>query len=157
MVKNCPNCGTQLDDNIKFCTGCGSNVENVGSTFCQNCGAALQDGVQFCNSCGSPVRGANPAQNQAPNNNNTMGVTCPTCGNVNPVGSVICTACGNPFVKEKHTAAIVIGYILAILIPIGGIITGIYLLTRKNKDVHFHGVIMIVLAIVLWAFWLFVL
>ena len=41
------------------------------------------------------------------------------------------------------------GYIGSIFIPIIGIIIGIYLLTRPNRDVHKHGIIMIVLAIVL--------
>lgn len=152
MVKTCPNCGTQLADNIKFCTGCGANVENVASTFCPNCGAPVESGLKFCTSCGGPVRVANPVQN-----GNVMGMTCPACGSTTPVGSVICPTCGYQFVKESHTAAIVIGYLLSFIIPIGGIIAGIYLLTRNNKDVHIHGVIMIVISVIMMIFsWILV-
>ena len=28
-MKTCPNCGTMLDDNATFCTGCGANVPAV--------------------------------------------------------------------------------------------------------------------------------
>ena len=66
-----------------------------------------------------------------------------------PVGNIVCTKCGSPLNPEKHTTAIVIGYICSIFIPLIGIIIGIYLLTRNNKDVHKHGIIMIILSIVI--------
>ena len=114
--------------------------------FCSNCGNELNEETKFCPKCGTAVNENNESPNQQSNINS--GINCPKCGSLIPLGSATCLQCGTPLNEEKHTAAIVIGYITAIFVPIVGIIMGIYLLTRKNRDVHTHGIIMIVLAIV---------
>ena len=119
--------------------------------FCSNCGNEVNDNTKFCPKCGNAINSESENSNQQTNINS--GINCPKCGSIIPFGNVVCTNSGTPLNQEKHTAAIVIGYITAIFIPIVGIITGIYLLTRKNKDVHIHGIIMIILAIIMIIAW----
>lgn len=67
----CNNCGAELQDNAKFCTSCGSKVENVGPQagpkHCPNCGSPLAGDASFCTNCGQRVGG--PARQVAPRNN----------------------------------------------------------------------------------------
>jgi len=119
--------------------------------FCNNCGKEVKEGAKFCSGCGASLD--KDAQSSDAPQNNISGTICPKCGSMVPFGNVACTNCGSLLNPDKHTAAIVLGYICSIFLPIIGIIFGIYLLTRPNKDVHKHGIIMIVLAIVMTAIW----
>nr|WP_295000647.1 zinc-ribbon domain-containing protein [uncultured Methanobrevibacter sp.] len=122
-------------------------------SFCSNCGKEVKDSAKFCPACGASMAGDSTSSNSQ--NTQVSGTPCPNCGSIVPFGNVACTNCGSMLNPDKHTAAIVIGYICSFLIPIVGIITGIYLLTRPNRDVHKHGIIMIVVAIVFSiVFWL---
>ncbi len=115
-------------------------------TYCSNCGNKLKEGAKFCDKCGTAVKGQS---GQGPQHTNVNGgTTCTRCGSLIPFGNTVCPNCGTPLYQKTHTAAIVIGYICSILFPLIGAIIGIYLLTRENQDVHKHGIIMIVLAIV---------
>lgn len=123
--------------------------------YCNNCGKEVKEGTKFCSGCGASLSDEEESANTRQNTVNS-GTPCPKCGSLIPFGNVACTNCGSLLNPDKHTAAIVIGYICSIFIPIFGIIFGIYLLTRPNKDVHKHGIIMIILAvamIIIW--WLF--
>lgn len=58
--KICPNCGAELEGDIRNCTSCGMNVENVQRptevpAFCGNCGNPLSEGSKFCQNCGAKV------------------------------------------------------------------------------------------------------
>jgi hypothetical protein len=56
-----------------------------------------------------------------------------------------------PVEENKHTLAVVLGYLFAILIPLIGFIFGIYLVTRKDSEsATFHGKIVIAIAVVIW-------
>ena len=72
---------------------------------------------------------------------------CPSCGEELPEGTKFCKNCGKdltnmqsgtavpaPVAENDHKAAVIIGYIAAILIPIVGLIIGIYLYTRKDSQ-----------------------
>lgn len=75
----CTKCGKQLEDTLKFCTGCGSPIVNQieNKNLCTNCGKELQDNQSFCTACGTPVNAKNlpsintpvviPPQNQQNN------------------------------------------------------------------------------------------
>ena len=119
--------------------------------YCSNCGKELKEGTKFCSGCGAPQTDETPSS--ATQQNNTSGTVCPKCGSIIPVGNVACTNCGSLLNPDKHTTAIVLGYICSVFLPLFGIIIGIYLLTMPNKDVHKHGIIMIVLAIVMTIIW----
>lgn len=63
-MKVCPNCKTQMEDGIRFCANCGTEVPNVA--FCSQCGAQNALDVAFCANCGNPMnQAAAPAQNKA--------------------------------------------------------------------------------------------
>lgn len=51
----CPNCGTMLDANAKFCLECGSKIEIKKPAFCSECGESLAPGAKFCSGCGNKV------------------------------------------------------------------------------------------------------
>ena len=92
--------------------------------FCPACGEALIDDAKFCKSCGANISG----------------------------GASAASVPEMPVVEKSYTALTVIGYILAFLIPILGVICGIYLLTRKDsEDANKHGKLMIIVAVVIWA------
>ena len=95
------------------------------SKYCPKCGEQLIDDAKFCKNCGASLEGMpNPQQNI-----NNFQV---------------------PAVENDHTAAIVIGYILAVLIPLFGIIMAIYLITRDSQKAKRHGKYMIVVALIVW-------
>lgn len=131
---------------VKFCQKCGTKQENESTKFCQNCGASFSSNFE---------------------ENNTKkldsSIKCLYCGSKIPMGSDKCNVCGNylnPSANEKHTAVIVIGYICSFIpfVSLISFILGIYLLTRPNKDVHKHGIIILVItiivAIIVFAIWL---
>ena len=53
----CNNCGADLADNTKFCTSCGSKVNQAGPRHCTNCGSQLPEGASFCTNCGQKQDG----------------------------------------------------------------------------------------------------
>lgn len=50
----CPNCGENIDDNVKFCKKCGQSLSN-NKNFCLNCGTANEYGAKFCKNCGNSL------------------------------------------------------------------------------------------------------
>lgn len=131
----------------KFCPHCGHEQENADNKFCSKCGESMDNTQQ-----------AAPAV--APNAYQGTSMTCPNCKSKVPAGQFICPNCGSPVIKEKHTGAIVTGYICATLISIipftwwigfiASIISGVYLYTRDNQDVHKHGIIIIAISSVIF-------
>lgn len=61
--KICPNCGTEVDLDVKCCTECGTNVEHIvrprpvepAKRFCTNCGMEIAGNSKFCSNCGAKV------------------------------------------------------------------------------------------------------
>lgn len=51
IVASCPQCGTSLATNAKFCPNCGAKLKN--EAHCTQCGALLQPGAKFCADCGA--------------------------------------------------------------------------------------------------------
>lgn len=49
----CPECGTYVNNEFKFCPNCKANLKQV----CANCGTQLQAGWKCCPSCGTTNRG----------------------------------------------------------------------------------------------------
>lgn len=48
---DCPNCKSRNTEGARFCSNCGSSLQQ----FCSNCGTELQAGARFCHNCGHPV------------------------------------------------------------------------------------------------------
>ena len=49
----CPQCGTALAKNAKFCPECGAKIQTA--QHCTECGAKLTLGTKFCPECGTKV------------------------------------------------------------------------------------------------------
>ena len=66
-MKQCTNCGVELEDNALFCGECGTK-QTEQKRFCENCGVELQAGEALCPECGTPAgKGiASAVQIQAP-------------------------------------------------------------------------------------------
>ena len=104
-------------------------------TFCPSCGAEKKEGSKFCHNCGYEFKAVEAVANQDPSPNAQL--------NQSP----------NPAVEtseNSHTLAKVLGYIFAILIPLIGLIFGIYLWSRDEENAKKHGKIIIGLSIFIW-------
>ena len=44
----CPNCNSELNPNVKFCTQCGYKLD----LKCPSCGSEIHENDKFCTSCG---------------------------------------------------------------------------------------------------------
>jgi len=57
----CLNCGKELPDDAKFCSGCGKQIETKEKEIintvpvCSSCGEKIITGNKFCIKCGNPV------------------------------------------------------------------------------------------------------
>lgn len=57
-MKTCEKCGKILDEGVKFCPSCGTEVkteekEELLDPICKKCGTILSDDVKFCPNCGT--------------------------------------------------------------------------------------------------------
>lgn len=99
------------------------------SKFCPSCGEELLDNAKFCKNCGTNLETNEQAQ---------------TTTNVQQSYQV-------EKVENDHKIAVILGYIFAILIPLIGVIIGIYLATRKDSEsAAKHGKYIIILGAVIW-------
>jgi len=48
---NCPRCGYDSRDGVKFCEECRGKLEHVGPS----CGTVIPSGRKFCGECGQPI------------------------------------------------------------------------------------------------------
>ena len=99
------------------------------SKFCPFCGEELVDSAKFCKNCGKNIEDYK-----------------------NPDGDDMPKTQWTPPAEEKsHTLALVLGILFSILIPLIGIIIGIYLYTRKDSSkAKRYGTIIIALGVVVW-------
>ena len=104
--------------------------------FCPSCGEKLADNAKFCKNCGMNLETQQQTQQETQQTNDP----------IPPMQQYQV-----PKAENEHKAAVILGYVFALLIPIIGVIFGIYLLTRKDSEkAPFHGKIIIGLAIVIW-------
>lgn len=56
LAMQCLKCGTTLDAGERFCSGCGTAIEDADpphGSFCSECGSKLDAGARFCAECGA--------------------------------------------------------------------------------------------------------
>ena len=96
---------------------------DIMAKFCPSCGEKLVDSAKFCKNCGKNLEDI-----------------------PNPTGNFEV-----PVVEESHKLAIVSGYILALFIPLFGVIAAVYLLTRKDSAKALkHGKYVLAVALIVW-------
>jgi len=67
----CLNCGKELPDDAKFCSGCGKQIETREKEtintlpLCSSCGEELIPGNKFCTKCGASLEGLSNNQNNS--------------------------------------------------------------------------------------------
>lgn len=59
---NCPKCNAELRPGARFCTKCGTKIEE--QPVCTKCGAPLKPGAKFCTKCGTKVQTAPVVENE---------------------------------------------------------------------------------------------
>lgn len=136
MIRRCPQCGATGDDIYGFCVKCGYEFQKIpkDNSACPLCGYQNPDEADFCVKCGTPLLFKNQFE-QAPTS-------------VKPI--VIKREFGQ---ESEHTPQptsrfiIAIGYLLAILGSIIGLIIAIYLITRKDPAAKKHGYIQIAIIV----------
>ena len=92
-MKKCPNCGTQLNDDVLFCTECGSQISQ--SNVCPHCGASVNKGDAFCQNCGKKVDEV-PSSTPAESTQKK----CSHCGASVNDGDTFCENCGKKLIEE---------------------------------------------------------
>ena len=76
----CENCGTAINDTVRFCPGCGAKVEQKpDSSVCPACGAPVKTGAKFCENCGATLGGA-VLSSESPAMEDPNRPVCPYCG-----------------------------------------------------------------------------
>lgn len=69
---NCPKCNAKLKEGARFCTSCGTKVQEQTkeaqepANVCPNCSSPLKPNARFCTKCGTKLTESAPNQNQAP-------------------------------------------------------------------------------------------
>lgn len=76
--EKCPNCGSAVPANAKFCLECGTKIEKLADdeVICPSCGKKVRRG-KFCLECGASFINK-----------------CPKCGSEVPAGGKFCLECG---------------------------------------------------------------
>lgn len=87
-MKNCSNCGKQIEGDFAFCPYCGEKIENQKK--CAVCGTVLNGDYLFCPVCGSSVKGE---------------IICPSCGKKADGEYGFCTNCGT-YLGNNFTAGV---------------------------------------------------
>lgn len=92
--------------------------------FCPACGEKLVDNANFCKSCGANLNSSAPRA-KTPE---------------------------RPAAERSYTLYIIVAYVLAILIPLVGLIFGAYLITRKDSgDARRHGTFALIISLAFMA------
>nr|WP_294999724.1 zinc ribbon domain-containing protein [uncultured Methanobrevibacter sp.] len=97
------------------------------SKYCPSCGEELVDNAKFCKSCGMNLENMEANRNVGYNQQFNV-----------------------PIVEKDHKVAIIAGYVLAVLIPLLGIIVSVYLLTRNTENAKRHGKYVLIVAVIVW-------
>jgi len=89
-TKICPNCGSEMDTNQRYCSKCGQDTQAVQNeqteVICSFCGTANSGKSKFCSECGKPLF-----------------AECPKCGAKLPGNSKFCSACGAELKMQEGT------------------------------------------------------
>ena len=132
MMRRCPQCGSTGDDQYGFCIKCGYEFQKIpqDKSTCPLCGYPNPDEADFCVKCGTPLLFKSHFE-----------------GAQNPTNPIIIK---KEIIREAPAETgktsrfvIYLGYILAILGSILGLIVAVYLITRKDPVARKHGYIQI--------------
>ncbi len=92
-LKACPSCGAQVRDGARFCTGCGTTLDeqsrdadiisNQNRNVCPACGVKLAQEAKFCHNCGNNLEPPQPQKK-----------FCSTCGSAYVEDAEFCHKCG---------------------------------------------------------------
>ena len=132
MIRRCPQCGSAADDRYGFCIKCGYEFPKIqkGENACPLCGYPNPDEADFCVKCGTPL--LFKSQFEGANNSIKPIVMKKSFGHESEL---------SPQPTSKFL--IYLGYILAILGSIIGLVIAVYLITRKDPVAKRHGYIQI--------------
>ncbi|MDE7213180.1 MAG: zinc ribbon domain-containing protein [Anaeroplasmataceae bacterium] len=81
----CKNCGKENLEDAKFCSACGSNLNEV-LQICSSCGTKNSIDAKFCKKCGASL---------------STKKVCPNCGIENKKEANYCKACGTKFIGQR--------------------------------------------------------
>lgn len=92
----CNQCGTQAQENQRFCTKCGKELTKHADRVCPSCNAQVEPEASFCNACGTPIPAASvPNEKQF----------CPYCGTNYQPKEDYCKECGHAIGEKKQEEA----------------------------------------------------
>lgn len=132
MIRRCPQCGSTNDDIYGFCIKCGYEYPEIpqDQSACPLCGYPNPDEADYCVKCGTPLLFKSQFE-----------------GAHNSIKPIIIKKeiKQDPPAESGKTSKFLIylGYFLALLGSIIGLIIAIYLITRKDPSAKKHGYIQI--------------
>ncbi len=85
-MKQCLNCGAQIEDDSRFCTECGKEFPQ--GSVCPHCGAVVNEGDAFCQKCGNKIEVSSSPSLEIESKE------CPHCGAPICKDDVFCQKCG---------------------------------------------------------------
>ncbi|OWT32505.1 hypothetical protein BGI41_07320 [Methanobrevibacter sp. 87.7] len=135
MVKRCPQCNTETDDDSRFCPKCGYHYKIEEPKY-----RRIQVKAVQCPQCHSRIY------------NLSYGF-CPKCGFEFQTKKDNVTYNYLEVVEQsEHQNSIIYGYILSILIPFIGIFFAIYNITRKgDAEARSAGINQLIISLVFFA------
>lgn len=85
-VRHCTHCGKQIDNNAKFCPGCGAQNDAAGDNvkYCTECRARIPYKAMYCSNCGAQADTAVSGEIKY----------CAHCGAQISMQSRFCSKCG---------------------------------------------------------------
>lgn len=92
--EGCPVCAFPIRPGIRFCEGCGIQLNRIKLKTCKACGYVNRPGTAFCEGCGKPL-GVEPWAGEA----------CSSCGYPNRLGVRFCEGCGESVRMQAEAAA----------------------------------------------------
>lgn len=141
-MKNCIQCGNELNDHAKFCAKCGTKQpEEEQKRFCEQCGAELTPDAKFCPSCAASVGGSahqvqQSQQSYSTHTGNSYQPQQPYYGA--PVQKSLIQ-----IISEKEKLAAVLWIIVASLQIILGIFFCYIFMTGWMDDIYIFNIILI--------------
>ena len=145
----CKKCGSQIDDDSRFCGFCGSSLTNSNELNnndfkCSNCGYYVSHDADKCSNCGALFQEPGIVDNGLP--------ICPRCGN--KISGNFCGTCGYKMFNNKQNDVLyillgVLGFILTVIgccVPFATASIGIF--SQSINYISRDGLIVVILALI---------
>lgn len=90
-IVKCPNCGTVVDKDARFCCNCGHKIITmIDNEHCSGCGATINMDSIYCSNCGMKI----VHKSNVTNDGHSEEKYCRTCNTILANDDMFCPECG---------------------------------------------------------------